>query len=193
MPIRLVVSTLSTILTVVALLLLASVRAEAVSVRDIIELSRAGLSEEVLVALIEVDDTPFSLDARRLLELRAAGVSDRVLLAMLRSGRVKSPETAAVHPVAPVVTPALPAVVVVEDRRTPQPRAYPVLIPVLIPVPAGVPLVGSRHVSRRSRVISFGREVAGRRSHKPVGWGWGGTRRPDTWAEARRVQDHHVP
>ena len=73
MPIRLVVSTLSTILTVVALLLLASVRVEAVSVRDIIELSRAGLSDEVLVALIEVDDTPFSLDARQLLELRAAG------------------------------------------------------------------------------------------------------------------------
>ena len=107
MPIRLVVSTLSTILTVVALLLLVSVRAEAVSVRDIIELSHAGLSDDVLVALIEVDDAPFSLDARRLLELRAAGVSDRVLLAMLRSGRVKSPETAAVHPVAPVVTPAL--------------------------------------------------------------------------------------
>ncbi len=189
MPIRLVVSTLSTILTVVALLLLASVRAEAVSVRDIIELSRAGLSEEVLVALIEVDDTPFSLDARRLLELRAAGVSDRVLLAMLRSGRVKSPETDAVHPVAPVVTPALPAVVVVEDRRTLQPRPYPVLIP----VPAGVPLVGSHHVGRRSRVIHFGREVAGRRSHKPVYWGWGGTRRPDTWAEPRRVHDHPAP
>ena len=186
MPIRLVVSTLSTILTVVALLLLASVRVEAVSVRDIIELSRAGLSDEVLVALIEVDDTPFSLDARRLLELRAAGVSDRVLLAMLRSGRVKSPEPAAVHPVAPVVTPAPPVVVVVEDRRTPQPRPYPVLIP----VPVGVPLVGSRHVSRRSRVIPFGREVAGQRSHKPVYWGWGGTRRPDTWAEPRRVQDH---
>ena len=190
MPIRLVVSTLSTILTVVALLLLVSVRAEAVSVRDIIELSHAGLSDDVLVALIEVDDAPFSLDARRLLELRAAGVSDRVLLAMLRSGRVKSPETAAVHPVAPVVTPALPAVVVVEDRRTLQPRPYPVLIPVFF---AGVPLVGSRHVSRRSRVIPFGREVAGRRSHKPVYWGWGGTRRPDTWAEPRSVRHHPAP
>ena len=158
MPIRLVGSTLSTILMVVALLLLASVRVEAVLVRDIIELSRAG-------------------------------VSDRVLLAMLRSGRVKSPETATVHPVAPGVTPALPVVVVVEDRRTPQPRPYPVLIP----VPVGVPLVGSRHVSRRSRVIPFGCEVAGRQSHKPVYWGWGGTRRPDTWAEPRRVQDHPAP
>lgn len=189
MPIRLVVSTLSTILTVVALLLVVSVRAEAVSVRDVIELSHAGLSDEVLVALIEVDDTPFSLDARRLLELRAAGVSDRVLLAMLRSGRVKSPETAAVHPVAPGVTPAFAAVVVVEDRRTLQSRPYPVLIPVL----AGVPLVGGRHVSRRSRVIPFGREVAGQRSHKPVYWGWGGTRRPDTWAEPRSVQHHPAP
>ena len=94
MPIRLVGSTLSTILMVVALLLSASVRVEAVLVRDIIELSRAG-------------------------------VSDRVLLAMLRSGRVKSPETAVVHP---GVAPALPVVVVVEDRRTPQPRPYPVLI-----------------------------------------------------------------
>ena len=167
MPIRLVGSTLSTILMVVALLLLASVRVEAVLVRDIIELSRAW----------------------RLPELRAAGVGDRVLLAMLRSDRAQSPEIAAVHSVAPVVTPALPAVVVVEDRRTPQPRPYPVLIP----VPVGVPLVGNRHVSRRSRVIPFGCEVAGRQSHKPVSWGWGGTRRPDTWAEPRRVQDHPAP
>ena len=80
---------------IAALLLLASVRAEAVSVRDIIELSTAGVSDEVLVALIEVDGTVFRLDARQLLELESTGVRDPVLLAMLRSGRSRDPETTA--------------------------------------------------------------------------------------------------
>jgi hypothetical protein len=61
------------------------VTALAVSTRDLIELSKAGLGDEVLVALIEADGTVFNLDAPRILELRAAGVSERVITAMLRN------------------------------------------------------------------------------------------------------------
>ena len=57
----------------------------AVSTRDLIELSKAGLGDEVLVALIEADGTVFNLDAPRILELRAAGISERVITAMLRN------------------------------------------------------------------------------------------------------------
>ena len=45
--------------------------ARAVSTRDLIELSKAGLGDEVLVALIEADGTVFNLDAPKI--LRAAG------------------------------------------------------------------------------------------------------------------------
>lgn len=60
--------------------------ARAVSTRDLIELSKAGLGDEVLVALIEADGTVFNLDAPKILELRAAGVSERVITAMIRNG-----------------------------------------------------------------------------------------------------------
>jgi len=65
--------------------------AHAVSVADIEQLARAGLGDEVLVALIQIDNTVFPLDAERILELRAAGVSERVIVAMLRNGRPPSP------------------------------------------------------------------------------------------------------
>jgi hypothetical protein len=63
----------------------------AVSTRDLIELSKAGLGDEVLVALIEADGTVFNLDAPRILELRASGVSERVITAMLRNGSRRLP------------------------------------------------------------------------------------------------------
>ena len=71
--------------------------AEAVTLREIIELSRAGLSDDVLVALIDVDGGVFPVDAATLARLKAEGVSDRVIVAMLRSGR----QTAAPEPSVP--------------------------------------------------------------------------------------------
>jgi hypothetical protein len=62
----------------------------AVSVADIVQLAKSGLSDNVLVALIQTDNTVFPLDAERILELRAAGLSERVIIAMLRNGRPRS-------------------------------------------------------------------------------------------------------
>lgn len=59
----------------------------AVSSDDIVQLAQAGLSDEVLIALIQTDNTVYPLDAGRILELRAAGVSEAVIIAMLRNGR----------------------------------------------------------------------------------------------------------
>jgi hypothetical protein len=64
-----------------------AVPALAVSERDLVALAQAGLSDDVLVALVEADDTVFPLDAPRILELRQQGLSERVIMAMLKNGR----------------------------------------------------------------------------------------------------------
>ena len=66
----------------------------AVSTRDLVELSKAGLGDDVLVALIEADGTIFNLDAPKILELRAAGVTERVIIAMLRNASRPAPAAA---------------------------------------------------------------------------------------------------
>lgn len=65
--------------------LLLPVSASAVSVRDIIELTKAGLSDDILIAVIEADRTVFTLDKDQILELKKAGVSKAVLLKMIRT------------------------------------------------------------------------------------------------------------
>src|SRR5262245_47234308 len=75
--------------------------AAAVSTRDLIELAKAGLSDDVLVALIEAAGTEFHLDAPKILELRQAGLSERVIMAMIKNTRpAPSPDasTAAAPP-----------------------------------------------------------------------------------------------
>jgi hypothetical protein len=64
-----------------------SAPAYAVSVRDIIELTKAGLSDDVLIAVIDADRTIFTLDKEQILTMKEAGVSEAVLLKMLRSRR----------------------------------------------------------------------------------------------------------
>jgi hypothetical protein len=116
-----------TLLFVAALLVPAS--AGAVTVRDIIELTRAGLPDDVLVAVIDADRTIFTLDKDQILELKKAGVSKQVLIKMLRTRRefetVAAPEDA---------TPAA------TESRIPQPEvvvigAQPAPPPVTVVVP----------------------------------------------------------
>ena len=72
-----------------AVLLLAGAvgRAEALTIRDVIELTKAGVSEEVLLALIDVDGGVYASDTETLKALKEAGVSERVMVALVRSGR----------------------------------------------------------------------------------------------------------
>ena len=67
------------------------VTCQRLTVRDVVELTRAGLGEEVLLALIEVDRSIFPIDAATIKELKSSGVSERVILAMVRSGREVAP------------------------------------------------------------------------------------------------------
>ena len=72
--------------TIALLLLGFGPPAEVVTVRDVIELSRAGLGDDVLVAVIETDQSVDRPDAQQIVELRMAGFSERVIIAMLRAG-----------------------------------------------------------------------------------------------------------
>lgn len=117
---------------------LGAARAEALTVRDIIELSKTGLSDEVLIALIDVERPVFPVDPGTLTMLKQSGVSEKVIVAMVRSGRTQPPPMAApaLNPVveyepAPRVVQA-PPVVIVEHHDVV--REVPVVVPVYVPV-----------------------------------------------------------
>jgi hypothetical protein len=156
---------------------LAPARAEAITVQDVIELTRAGLGDEVLLALIDVDRTVFSIDTATLTRLKQGGVSERVILAMVRSGRtapVEDQQQSVVMEAAPA-----PPVVIIEHHETVRDVPVPVAVPVYVPfVQHGF----------RGRAIDDGRfdqrhdrEQPGK---EPVYWGWGGKLRPDAWKPA---------
>ena len=62
-------------------------RASAVTVDQIVQLSRAGVTDVVILALIDRDKTIFALEPEQLVTLKMQGVSEPVILAMLKSGR----------------------------------------------------------------------------------------------------------
>jgi hypothetical protein len=193
--------------------LLAGGRAHAVTAKDIIDLSRAGLGEAVLLALVEVDGGVFTIDNATLKQLKEAGVSEKVIEAMVRSGRSR-PAPIAESPVGVQADPGPPPpqVIVIEHDA---PAVQQVAVPVYVPVVS--------HVRRRGHAITDpgGRLIAqpsGRLVQQPFGqlvqppvdqlhwfgtpvttfapaqlqpkapppiyWGWGGKPRPDAWKPA---------
>lgn len=110
---------------------LAPARAEAVTIRDIVELTKAGLSDDIIVALIEADRTMFTLDAKLVLQLREAGVTERVILVMVESRR----KYAAVNIVNPIPPPQPP---VVQVQPVVPERIVHVPVPVYIQSPVVV-------------------------------------------------------
>ena len=173
------------LLVAIPLLFILPTRADALTVRDIVELTGAGLGEEVLLALIEVDRSVFPIDTATLKRLKAAGVSERVILAMIRSGRT---QPAVTEPIAvdesasPRVTE--PQVVVIDHHDAPQVREVPVAVPVYVPY-----VVRSVHdESAHGRDGDHSRPGTDHetpvRQPEPVYWGFGGKLRPDAWQPA---------
>jgi len=161
-------------------------RADALTVRDVVELTRAGLGEEVLLALIEVDRSIFPIDAATIKELKANGVSERVIAAMVRSGREMPPPE-------PIVTEAPQPQVVVIDHREPEVREVvrevPVAVPVYIPVATtraihsrtdhganGIPISSDRWIAEH-----MPQQQTPVHRKEPEYWGFGGKLRPDAW------------
>lgn len=186
------------LVTLVALTLLwFPASARALTLQDIIGLSKAGLHEDVLLALIDVERPVFPIDAGTIKSLKDAGVADRVLIAIIRSGRIPPPmpppieeQTAAVTVAAPVVAQApAPQVVYVEREAPIREVAVPVAYPVYV-------AVGSGSFRARPHSLDFDNSVsfptvglpsvpAARTTtpprQAPVYWGWEGQQRPDSW------------
>jgi hypothetical protein len=121
-----------TLLFVAALLIPAS--ASAVTARDIIELTKAGLPDDILIAVIDADRTVFALDKDQILELKHAGVSRAVLLKMLRTRREFEPP-----PEPPALTdaqPLQPEMVVIGSQPAPPPVT--VVVPQYLLVPYSI-------------------------------------------------------
>jgi len=175
------------VLIFAAVVMLAPGTAKALTVRDIVELSKAGLGDEVLLALIEVDRSVFPVDTPTLKLLKASGVSEPVILAMIRSARTPVVEDAVAAPLPQVSAHAEPQVIVIEHHAAPQIREVPVAVPVYIPV-VRRPYDrgrherdddgGSRNPNARTGEHSKSHETG---RAEPVYWGWGGTLRPDAW------------
>ncbi len=152
---------------------LPAARAEALTVRDVVELSKAGLSDDVLLALIEVDRTVFTIDTPTLKMLKEAGVSEPVIIAMIRSGRQTTavPEDQPLETIPPPPPEPEEPHVVVADRPEPIVREVPVVVPVAVPVFITTP---ERRADDRGRAHPSC-------IHYEY-WGFGGKLRPDAYA-----------
>jgi hypothetical protein len=85
--------TLHTLVFAAALALLPAV-ASAVTVDQIVALSKAGVSEAIILALIERDKTLLTIEPDQIVALQRDGVSEKVIVAMLKSGRAEGDEAA---------------------------------------------------------------------------------------------------
>jgi hypothetical protein len=181
----------SSLLILVAALTTGAGRAEAITLAEIMQLTKAGLNEEVLLALIEVDQRVFAIDPDTLKQLKDAGVSPRVIVAIVKSGRIPPPQA----------EPAVPP----EDVRLdpPDPQVVVVDRPVIHEVPVAVPVYVAvcdwsrgRHRDRTattyrptltlpptppSTVSPLVDRPEPRKRAEPIYWGWGGKLRPDAW------------
>ncbi len=136
------------VLLVALVITLGAARADAITVGEIIELSKTGLSDEVLLALIEIESQVFPVDSATVKALKGAGVSERVIAAMVRHGRAQPLEPPPSALPDPVPAPQ-PQVVVIDHHEHPVQtvREVPVAVPVYVPVYVWT----SRHGDRRDR------------------------------------------
>jgi len=178
--------------------LFVSTAAQAVTLRDIVELTKAGLGDEVLLALIDVDGGVFDVDPATLKGLKAAGVSERVIVALVRSGRERPAAPAEPQTLADVVSQQTAPEVVYVDRPGPAVvREVAVPYPVYVAVPVGTPGGRGRHERVAPPAIHLEPSIAAPetiqgphryitdrpapKTSEPVYWGTSGKLRPDAW------------
>jgi len=178
-----------------AILLTTAASAQAITLKDIVDLTKAGLGDEVLLALIEVDGRVFSIDPQTLTQLKAAGVSEKVIVALVRSGRERPPTPEPVQPTLMEPEPVAPQVVYVQQ---PAPVVHEVAVPVPFYVPVPVAVRGHHDRGHAAADINVVQpsitappdlhgptryETDVKPPAKPEYWGNGGKLRPDAWKQ----------
>jgi hypothetical protein len=81
-------------LPLVTLLLGVPAPASAVTVDQVVALAHAGVTDGVILALIDRDRTIFTIEPEQLVTLQRDGLSDAVIVAMLKSGRDEGDQAA---------------------------------------------------------------------------------------------------
>ena len=145
--------------------------ASAVTVEELFSLKANGLSDDILMALIESDGSVFELLPEDVVTLYRRGLSERVILTMIGTSRRVHQSQAEAETVTPIRTQeTVVQPVQVMNHSSP----VEVYVPVAVPVNVYVP-VESRRPDR---------------SHQPdrstTFWGFGGQLRPDAWAQPRQ-------
>ena len=155
--------------------------ASAVTVEELFSLKANGLSDDILVALIETDGSVFRLAPDDVVILYRRGLSERVILAMIATARREAPIETDIQPVPIVQVPPtiVQPVQVVHASPTVEvevPVAVPVAVPVYVPV--------DRHPRKPD---------TDNRRDSQVYWGYGGHLRPDAWGQPRQREPERPP
>jgi len=117
------------ILAVTLLLAPSAARADDLTLRDVIELHRTGLGDDLLIAVIDADGGSFQLSFADIQDLKSDGLSERVIEALVRTGSRRAELVEVVTPVVQVtqeVITYVPSVIVVgtdvHHRHHPSPE-----------------------------------------------------------------------
>ncbi len=167
--------------------------AQTLTTRDLVALAQAGLGDEVLMAMIEADQTVFRLLPLDVLELKRQGLSDRVLIRMIETARPSAVPAPAMPPrdSQPVAT-APPQEL---RRHTDEPR--PVIVQQTVVQEVHVQAPPQRREREYVQVPVYVPVVTRPRvpvkEPEPVYWGFGGQRRPDAWKEPEKKDPPKKP
>src|SRR5580765_3157099 len=68
--------------------------ASAITVDQVVALAKSGVTDTVILAIIDRDRTVFAIEPEQIVSLQRDGLSEQVILAMLRSGREEGDQAA---------------------------------------------------------------------------------------------------
>ena len=149
-------------------------RAFAVTIDQVISLTKSGVSETVILGLIERDQTVLAIAPEDLVALKRAGVSDTVVVALLKSGReaadaaVKAQADANASSVAAALSIAPTVVIVGHGPDRPNAPENDAAFAEVLPAPPGTPGTPGTYVPYAVPVILPSRAGHHRAVRRPV-------------------------
>jgi hypothetical protein len=167
---------------VLALGLSVTTATAATTADQLVALQRAGLDDDILIALIQTDGSVFYLSAEQILDLHRRGLSNRVIRAMQDTARQaqaaveQAQQVVLAAPVEPQRSNRTEPPPVVNVTQTVTQRVEAPREPYIYTVPVAVPVYVRRAVPPKAQ--------------PPVYWGWGGQRRPDSWDDRSARPDN---